>query len=309
MVIIKLDSREHLCDGVLVDRKHIHRLLRQMSLFMPDKMLKHWLKKYVESEKEPMVVSPAEFLCLAANASDRAEATMSLPYNSRDLTVEKDTGLYSLDPGVRFHHAADPERWMQREGNSAFSKSRVTYYRDADAKRSKATSPKRRGGQRTTVKERFEADLKALLANPALRGEIQTALSRYAKILPVTRAQTSVAHRKAEDSVFTPVIDMIHLSEESKRRRRAFEKKVQSLGSSLSFSVGGETIDAEGSRVSSRPVSGTTRPVFAQHRPRPSSAKSQVEPRPAETPARPRRAESFDRGIKKQVCRVPRWLI
>ena len=310
MVIIKLDSREFLCDGVSIDRKHIHNLLRQMSLFLSDKFLKHWLGKYVEETRNPKVLSPAEFLCLISNASDRTETILKLPYTVRDLTPEKDTGLYPLDPGVRLNHPADPEKWMQREGNTAFSRARIVYYKDADGKRTKLGSPRRKDRQRTSVKEQFEADLKALLGNPGLRGEIQTTLEQFAKILPVTRAQASVVYtqRKAEEIPFTPVIDMIHMSDASRRRRRAFAKKVQSLGSSLSLSLAGETVDAE-TRVSSRPVSGSTRPQFAQHRSRPFSAKTQsmsIEPSQLEVPAGPQRYGSVGRGVKKSK-KVPRW--
>jgi len=311
MILIKLDSREYLLDGISLDRKHIHRVLRQSGLFLPDRLLEFWLHKYIQTDREIQQISPAEFVFLVANAKDREEVIGKLPYGERSLEREKETGLYRLDEAVTLRHSANPEQWMQREGNAAVNRSRITFYKDSSNSRQAAHSSKRKD-RRKTIKERLEANLHALLANPQLHTEIQSTLQQYTKLLPASRAQisTSYSQRKAQEVIFTPVIDMIHLSDGEKRRRQAFQRRVQSLGSSGSL-IG----ESEGGRTGSRPVSGTVRPVFGGGSARPASAKPNSmqavqEPTPPTFLTPKKRSNSVDRQLKESPKRLrPRWML
>lgn len=311
MILIKLDSREYLLDGISLDRKHIHRVLRQSGLFLPDRLLEFWLHKYIQSDREIQQITPAEFVFLVANAKDREEMIGKLPYGDRSLEKEKESGLYRLDAAVTLRHSADPEQWMQREGNAAISRSRVTYYKDSSPSRQSAQSSKKKD-RRKTVKERLEANLRSLLANPHLHTEIQSTLHQFTKLLPASRAQisTSYSQRKSQEVIFTPVIDMIHLSDGEKRKRQAFERRVQSLGSSGSLMGEGDT-----GRPGSRPVSGTVRPVFGGGTGRPVSAKPNSI-QAVQEPVHPtfltpkKRSNSVDRQLKESPKRLrPRWML
>ena len=311
MILIKLDSREYLLDGISLDRKHIHRALRQAGLFLPDRLLEIWLQKYIPLDREVKQITPSEFILLVANAKDRGEMMEKLPYGERDLQREKETGLYRMDVPVTLRHSADPEKWMQREGNAEIARSRILYYKDPSSFRPTTHSPKKKE-RRQTVKDRLEANLRALLANPHLHTEIQSTLQHFTKLLPASRAQisTSYSQRKSQEVLFTPVIDMIHLSDGERRKRREFEKRVQSLGSSGSL-LG----ESEVGRPGSRPVSGTVRPVFGGGTVRPASAKpnsTQAIPEPTHpiflTPKK--RSNSVDRQVKQSPKRLrPRWML
>ena len=311
MIVIKLDSRKYLIDGIYIERKHIHEVLRQTGLFIPDRLLELWIHKYIPSHREPQEITPSEFLCLLINATDRATMIGKLPYGERDLTQEKDTGLYRLDVAVTLRPSANPEIWMQREGNAAIERSRILYYKDSSGNRPVSHSARKKD-RKKTIKERIDANLRDLLANPKLHPEIQSTLHQYSKLLPASRAQLNVSYsqRKSQEMLFTPVIDMIHMNEGEKRKRVAFQRRVQSMGSSGSFMVEGE-----GGRPGSRPVSGTVRPVFGGVSVRPGSAKPssmQSIPEPVHptylTPKK--RSNSVDRSVHQSPKRLrARWML
>lgn len=159
----------------MLDKDNIKRVLRSINRFIPDKILTLWLERNQSFLSHTKVITPSEFLFLACNTRDRAEAIGELPYGHRTLVQHPGNKTFFLDETVKFNTA--PERWLQRHADQVNDYDRLVYVGPKVAVKTKPQNFKT-DKQAVVNKNKEELDeFKQALRNPKLIGEIKLALA------------------------------------------------------------------------------------------------------------------------------------
>ena len=206
--------------GVWLGEGHFSRVMRALSRFIPNEVVKLWTHRYVKHEGG--YVTAVEFLYLLANSIERPRAISVLPSNSKSTQLEN--GLFPLHPLSPEH--ISPDRLAQHIANTAVRTFRPTFILEGD-------SPSSRTARRTQHHATASLDIAvdAIMKTPKLNREIRRTLKL--QLGRVTQAKASRSPRlqlKAlKEDPGSPLLSQIRTTKDYQSRYQQDEKRLRSV--------------------------------------------------------------------------------
>ena len=206
--------------GVWLGEGHLGRVMRALSRFIPEEVVKLWVQRYAMHEAR--YVTPVEFLYLLANSIERPKALSVLPSSSKP--IQRINGLFplhSLSP-----ERLSPDRWAQHIANTAVRTFPPTFILEGD-------SPSLRTARKTQHRAAASLDhtLDAIMRTPKLQGEIKRTLKL--QLRRVTQAKASRSPRlrlcALKEDQESPLLSHIRATADYQSRYAQEEKRLSTV--------------------------------------------------------------------------------
>lgn len=206
--------------GVWLSERHLGRVMRALSRFIPNEVVKLWTQRYIKHEVG--YATPVEFLYLLANSIERPRALSVLPSNAKSILPEN--GLFPLHPLSPEH--SSPDRWAQHIANTAVRTFRPTFILEGDSPSSRTA---RRAQHLATAS--LDTAVEAIMKTPKLRREIRRTLKLQLGRVMQAKASRSprLQLRALKEDSGSPLLSQIRATEDYQTRYQQEEKRLRSV--------------------------------------------------------------------------------